>query len=104
VNTTKDIFNVKKIDPISMIWREEQVMNRDKNHTPQVHKNQRSERKLIDSRRDIKSDDRQEDSEFHSSRDRGENEVESTSIPFKRSRRLTTNRTDDFLWIGFNKK
>jgi hypothetical protein len=30
--------------------------------------------------------------------------VESTSIPSKRSRWLPTNRSDDFLWIGFNKK
>jgi hypothetical protein len=52
----------------------------------------------------MRLDDRQEDSEFHRSRDRGERKVELTSIPPKRSRRLPTNRSDDFLWIGFNKK
>jgi hypothetical protein len=79
-------------------------MNRDKNHTPQVHKNQRSERKLIDSKWDMRPDDRQEDNEFHISIYRGQSEVVSTLIPCKRSRRLPTNRSDDFFGIGFNKK
>jgi citrate lyase gamma subunit len=40
VNTVKDILNKKKVDPVTMKWKEEYVMDRVKNHIPLENKNQ----------------------------------------------------------------
>jgi len=40
VNTVKDILKKTKVDPITMKWNEENVMDREKNHIPLANKNQ----------------------------------------------------------------
>jgi hypothetical protein len=35
----KDILNEKEVDPNTMKWMEEHVMDREKNHIPLVNKN-----------------------------------------------------------------
>jgi hypothetical protein len=57
VNTTKDILNGKEVDPVTMKWTEEHVMNREKKHIPLVNINQSYEKKRNESRKDKKLDD-----------------------------------------------
>jgi hypothetical protein len=40
VNTVKDILKETKVDPVTMKWKEEHVMDREKNHIPLENKNQ----------------------------------------------------------------
>jgi hypothetical protein len=40
VNTVKDILKKTKVDPIIMKWKEQPVMDSEKNHIPLANKNQ----------------------------------------------------------------
>lgn len=40
MNAVKDILKKSKVDPVTMKWKEEHVMDREKNHIPLANKNQ----------------------------------------------------------------
>lgn len=40
VNTVKDILKKTKVDPVIMKWKEQHVMDSEKNHIPLANKNQ----------------------------------------------------------------
>jgi len=86
-----------------MKWKDEHVMDRQKNQIPLVNKN-RYEKKKIGSRKEKRPDKNQEDSKFQRNSEMEQSEDEPALIPSKRSRRLPTARGDDLLLIGSNQK
>jgi len=60
VNTMKDILNEKEVDPITMKWMEEHVMDREKKYIPLVNINQSYEKKKNEPRKDKRLDDNKE--------------------------------------------
>jgi len=73
----------KKFDPITMKWKEEHVMDREKNPIPPVNKNQHYENKKIGSRKDKRQDENQEDSKFHRNSEMEQSEDKPALIPSK---------------------
>jgi hypothetical protein len=76
----------------------------DKNHIPLVNKYPSYEEKKLDSTKGEKLDNSQENSEFQINSKLGQSADDPALIPSKLSRRLTTNRSDDFLWIDSNRQ
>jgi hypothetical protein len=66
-----------------MKWKEEHVMDREKNQIPLVNKNQSYEKKNIGTRKDKRPDENQEDSKFQRNSEMEQSEDEPALIPSK---------------------
>jgi hypothetical protein len=77
------------------------IVDSDKNHIALININQSYEEKKIDSRKGKRQDDSREDSDFQRNSKLEQSAVDPAVRPSKLSRRLPSNRSDDFFygWI-----
>ena len=54
VNSIKDILNKTYVNSITMTWKKEHVMDREKKHIPLVNKKQSLEKKKLNQERNFK--------------------------------------------------
>jgi hypothetical protein len=88
VNTVKDILNEKEVDPITTKWTEKHVMDREKNHIPLVNINKKLNQERTIDLMIIKTEKKC---------GMGQSEYELDLLSSKRSHRLPTTSSDDFL-------
>jgi hypothetical protein len=92
-----DVFSGKKSTPI-MVGKEKQTIEKDGSHTHMIKEPQGSEKRKNKQQEEKAREESQEMRVLCENNEGGRNEVEKAPVQLKRSRRLATNRSEDFLW------
>jgi hypothetical protein len=93
-----DVFSGKKSTPIIMVWKEKQAIEKDVSHTHMTKEPQGSGKRKKKQQEEMDRKESQEKRVLCVNNLGSRNEVEEAWFQVKRSRRLPTNRSEDFLW------